>query len=280
MSIASEAVKTPQQHVPNGVMDTFAQVRQILVRLPFGDMLCEHSTRCHHEDMPDEDVHEADVFALTRPIPTDRKSPIDRKLPARLRSLIPPANFGAVEAHRIYRSAFPAAENHDFLGSLRLKTILTLVHTEISPEYQHFMEEHNIQHFRLPIPPNKGQVNLVSCDMRKALDIVMDRSNHPLLIHCNKGKHRTGCVVGCFRKVQEKESQEVFNEYHAYAGSKARLLDEVFIEGFDINTVLWMARRYQWKPVEEEETSLPSSSVSTASFDSVSPTIGSIDPIL
>jgi tyrosine-protein phosphatase SIW14 len=59
---------------------------------------------------------------------------------------------------------------------------------DISPEYQRFIEEHNIQHFQVPIPPNKGMVNIVSCDMRKALDIVMDRSNHPLLIHCNKGK--------------------------------------------------------------------------------------------
>lgn len=29
-----------------------------------------------------------------------------------------------------------------------------------------------------------------------------DARNHPLLIHCNKGKHRTGCLVGCFRKVR------------------------------------------------------------------------------
>jgi tyrosine-protein phosphatase SIW14 len=76
---------------------------------------------------------------------------------------------------------------------------------------------------------------------------------------------------------QEKESQQVFEEYHAYAGSKARLLDEVFIEGFDTNTVLWMARRYGWKPLEEEEISAPSSSVSTASFDGTSPTMGPVD---
>lgn len=22
-----------------------------------------------------------------------------------------------------------------------------------------------------------------------------------MLVHCNKGKHRTGCLIGCFRKV-------------------------------------------------------------------------------
>jgi tyrosine-protein phosphatase SIW14 len=38
----------------------------------------------------------------------------------------------------------------------------------------------------------------------------------------------------------------VFDEYHSYAREKARLLDEAFIEQFDENTVLWMARRYNW----------------------------------
>jgi protein tyrosine/serine phosphatase len=37
----------------------------------------------------------------------------------------------------------------------------------------------------------------------RALCEVMDIRNHPLLIHCNKGKHRTGCLVGCFRKIQQ-----------------------------------------------------------------------------
>ena len=30
-----------------------------------------------------------------------------------------------------------------------------------------------------------------------------DSKNHPMLVHCNKGKHRTGCLIGCFRKVSE-----------------------------------------------------------------------------
>ncbi|CAN0534051.1 unnamed protein product, partial [Ectocarpus sp. 8 AP-2014] len=29
-----------------------------------------------------------------------------------------------------------------------------------------------------------------------------DASNHPMLVHCNKGKHRTGCLIGCFRRVR------------------------------------------------------------------------------
>ncbi len=36
--------------------------------------------------------------------------------------------------------------------------------------------------------------------MRSIYAVVSDRENYPLLIHCNHGRHRTGCVVGVLRK--------------------------------------------------------------------------------
>lgn len=50
------------------------------------------------------------------------------------------------------------------------------------------MEENGIQHYQVPILANKGEVKVQTCHMAKALRIVLDRTNHPLLIHCNKGK--------------------------------------------------------------------------------------------
>ena len=32
--------------------------------------------------------------------------------------------------------------------------------------------------------------------------LTLDRRRHPVLVHCNKGRHRTGCLVGCIRKIQ------------------------------------------------------------------------------
>jgi hypothetical protein len=49
---------------------------------------------------------------------------IEKRCPNRLRSLLPPANFGAVETNAIYRSSYPTEENYEFLKSLKLKTIL------------------------------------------------------------------------------------------------------------------------------------------------------------
>jgi hypothetical protein len=42
------------------------------------------------------------------------------------------------------------------------------------------------------------------------------------------------------------EPENIFPEYHYYAGVKARIFDEAFIDQFDENTVLWMARKYNW----------------------------------
>lgn len=69
-----------------------------------------------------------------------------------------------------------------------LTAFRTLVPEPISPEYQRFMAEHGIQHFQVHIPANKGEIKINACEMTRALEIVLDRSNHPMLIHCNKGK--------------------------------------------------------------------------------------------
>ena len=71
----------------------------------------------------------------------------------------------------------------------------TLVPTEYSAQHDRFLAEYGIQHFRIGILANKdpfvvnSQTNMVA-----ALGIIMDRANHPLLIHCNQGKVR--CCSG------------------------------------------------------------------------------------
>ncbi|OAY80092.1 putative tyrosine-protein phosphatase, partial [Ananas comosus] len=57
--------------------------------------------------------------------------------------------------------------------------------------------------------------------------------NHPILIHCNRGKHRTGCLVACLRKLQSWCLTSVFEEYRRFAADKSRLSDMRFIEMFD-----------------------------------------------
>ncbi|KAJ9655972.1 tyrosine-protein phosphatase siw14 [Coniosporium apollinis] len=174
--------------------------------------------------------------------PTSPRKYIAGPGPDRLQSLVPPPNFGAVVAGKIYRSSFPHPENLDFLGTLKLKTILTLVNTPYPEANVEFVKQRDIQHVTILLPANKEVIRVSQCDMTRVLNVVLDTSNHPLLIHCNKGKHRTGCVVGAFRKTLGESFENIFAEYHVYAGAKARKLDEAFIEQFDTRTVLWLAR--------------------------------------
>ncbi|KAI8443230.1 tyrosine phosphatase family-domain-containing protein [Phakopsora pachyrhizi] len=161
--------------------------------------------------------------------------------------LNPPSNF-AVVAPGIFRSSFPRVENFEFLESLRLKTVLTLVQEDY-PEIlvQHYAKK-GIKLIQFKIPGNKEPfVHIPEDKIRIALRKVLDTRNHPILIHCNKGKHRTGCLVGCLRKLQNWSSTAIFDEYRRYAFPKSRNMDQQFIELFD-HSAVWEEIEVKFKP--------------------------------
>ncbi|EPZ36581.1 Protein-tyrosine phosphatase, SIW14-like domain-containing protein [Rozella allomycis CSF55] len=69
-------------------------------------------------------------------------------------------------------------------------------------------------------------------DITKALSIILDTENLPILVHCNKGKHRVGCVVAALRKIHGWSLTSIFDEYERFAGAKVRIADLEFIELF------------------------------------------------
>ncbi|XBI48843.1 hypothetical protein VPH35_112501 [Triticum aestivum] len=74
--------------------------------------------------------------------------------------------------------------------------------------------------------------------IREALKVILDVRNHPVLIHCKRGKHRTGCVVGCLRKLQKWRLSSVLDEYLHFAAAKARKTDQRFMELFDTSSLV------------------------------------------
>jgi hypothetical protein len=46
-------------------------------------------------------------------------------------------------------------------------------------------------------------------------------------------QHRTGCLVGCLRKVQQWSHTAIFDEYRRYSFPKSRTSDQQYIESFD-----------------------------------------------
>ncbi|KAF2834001.1 hypothetical protein CC86DRAFT_365744 [Ophiobolus disseminans] len=215
------------------------------LELPSSEALKNHAATTSHEDLPHD--HECNFKCMLESRGTATPAVSVRSAKHRFHSFVPPINYGAVLPGLIYRSGYPKPENYDFIEDLRIKSIITLVPEELPVEYQAFIKDAGIQHFQVHIKSNKdGQVRVESCEMSRALRLVMDRTNHPILIHCNKGKHRTGCTVACFKRIIGYELDDIVNDYHVYAGAKARFLDEVFFESFDLNNVMWAARQEGW----------------------------------
>ncbi|KAL0874293.1 hypothetical protein Bca101_023998 [Brassica carinata] len=177
--------------------------------------------------------------------------------------LIPPKNFWKVE-DGIYRSGFPQLENFGFLSTLNLKSIIYLCPEPYPEENLKSLESNNIKLFHFGIhgktdPPTPMPKDTVLSALRVLVGKASEREtlsylisfsfplshylpvclptdvrNHPILIHCKQGKHRTGCLVGCLRKVQNWCLSSVLEEYQKCAGLKWRQRDLRFIEEFDV----------------------------------------------
>ncbi|RZC47395.1 hypothetical protein C5167_040349 [Papaver somniferum] len=80
---------------------------------------------------------------------------------------------------------------------------------------------------------NEPFVTVSKDTITEALKVILDVRNHPIMIHCRHGKHRTGCVIGCLRKMQNWCLPAVLEEYQRFAGAKARPTDMKFIENYD-----------------------------------------------
>ncbi|RPB27093.1 protein-tyrosine phosphatase, partial [Terfezia boudieri ATCC MYA-4762] len=158
--------------------------------------------------------------------------------------IIPPLSFSMV-APNIYRSGYPLPINHPFLTLLRLRSLIYLSDTPPLPPTLTWAASQSppivIHHFPLP-PVKEPFVENDPVGMKKALEVLLDKRNHPVLIHSNKGKHRAGVLVGCVRKLLMRWGlAATFAEYGRYAGEKGEA-DLEFIELF--NPELTFDKRY------------------------------------
>ncbi|KAG5246671.1 tyrosine-protein phosphatase [Salix suchowensis] len=143
--------------------------------------------------------------------------------------VVPPLNFGMVD-NGMLRSGFPDSANFSFLQSLGLRSVLYLCpepHPEANSE---FLKDNGIQPFQFGI-----EMCMIHPHVPQTRTVIYVR-NHPTLIHCKRGKHRTGCRVGCLRKLQRWCQSSIFDEYQRHAAAKARVLDQRFMELFDISS--------------------------------------------
>jgi tyrosine-protein phosphatase SIW14 len=147
--------------------------------------------------------------------------------------IVPPVNFSLV-AKGVYRGSHPNVRNFSFLKNLGLKTVLFLGPEDYPLKNARFLRENGITLISVPMERNKEPFKTIPADqMMEALQHITNTRNHPIYIHCDKGTHRTGTVVGCLRKLQNWGLVSVFEEYRCFAGAKAQQIDEQYIELFE-----------------------------------------------
>lgn len=166
------------------------------------------------------------------------------------RSLTPPENFAPV-INQIYRSSFPQPPNFAFLKTLNLKSVLCLIPEEYPETHMEFFKKEGIQLFQLGMSGNKEPFVKISSDLiTEAVKLVINPANQPILIHCNRGKHRTGCLVGVLRRLQGWSLTIIFDEYRKFAAPKERPMDQQFIELYDETEVTQYAEENGLLPMK------------------------------
>jgi tyrosine-protein phosphatase SIW14 len=182
--------------------------------------------------------------------------------------LLPPENFSLVD-RGIYRSAFPRAKNQLFLLKLGIRSIIPLVPEDYPQVMIDFCQRHGILLLKYGVDGNKWPFKEIDDSvLHNALATIMHSpgSNssvpsysatcalqgfspqpqlvassqqsvyydyRPCLIHCNKGKHRTGSLIGCIRKLAGWSMSSIVAEYTMFASPKPRIEDQMFIEAFN-----------------------------------------------
>ncbi|EXJ86390.1 hypothetical protein A1O3_03341 [Capronia epimyces CBS 606.96] len=148
-----------------------------------------------------------------------------------------PVNFQVI-APGLYRSSYPLFAHFELLADLKLKTIITLVPQPLPLEFENFISSNGIVHHHIPILANKDPT-VYSPDeiVNKVVKLMLDPANYPMLIHCNKGKHRSGTICAAFRKVTGWTLEACIEEYEQYSKPKDRDLDKVFIERYDASVL-------------------------------------------
>lgn len=157
--------------------------------------------------------------------------------------IVPPLNFCPVEK-QLYRSGQPLLINQLFLEQLHLKTIVWLASEEPNEDILDYCLGNNINIEFVGLINDYNYTNINPWDsldertIKNALGLLCDKRNYPLLVCCGMGRHRTGAVIGCLRRLQGWNLASVSEEYRRFAGAKGgRILVELLIENFDVLAV-------------------------------------------
>ncbi|PRT53678.1 Putative tyrosine-protein phosphatase OCA1 [Wickerhamiella sorbophila] len=152
---------------------------------------------------------------------------------------IPPLNFAPVQ-RQLYRCGEPTVLNFEFLQLLKIRTVVWLAAEDPKDAFLAFTDNNDISFEHLGILAEGANPwdDITDYTIKAALEILLDKSRYPVMVCCGMGRHRTGTVVGCLRKLQGWSFASLVDEYGRFAGPKGeRVSVEMKIEQFDTSVV-------------------------------------------
>ncbi|KAL7005501.1 hypothetical protein EMMF5_004906 [Cystobasidiomycetes sp. EMM_F5] len=164
-----------------------------------------------------------------------------------IRIYVPPLNF-AIVTPGVYRSGFPRPENFNYIDDLGLKSILSyLADQDFKEDTLHWAKKRGLQIYHVRAESIKEPlVQTSQTDMAEALKIALDTKNWPILVHCNRGRHRVGLLCALLRRLQGWSLTMLFDEYRRFFATPGvggqesgnhtgRPGDYEWIESFDLS---------------------------------------------
>lgn len=109
-------------------------------------------------------------------------------------------NFAKV-SDVLYRGAQPTKEGFAELKKLGVKTVINLRARHSDDKY---MKGLGLKYFSIPI----FAWHLDDGDAARFLNILMDKDNQPVFVHCQHGSDRTGTMVAVYRVYAQKWDRE------------------------------------------------------------------------
>jgi len=125
------------------------------------------------------------------------------------------------ENETVFRGGFPSLRNFPFLKMLNLRTIVSFVKGGLkgmSLDLIEFCEHENISLVLVDLLEDKYPSY---SSIATILEMVLDKNNLPVYIHCSDGGVSTGRCVMCLRVMQNWIGSSIQEEYYRYvkAGS-------------------------------------------------------------
>ena len=154
-------------------------------------------------------------------IPLKRGKLLGKKGKSSAMELIPPSRMSRIE-DGLYRSSYPVLRNFRYLNRLKLKTIISLIPESPSSDLTTYCNCYNINLVHINVlrtnPLNTSlQNNLVA-----AINICINSTNFPILIHCIDGKRITSLFVLLLRRLQAYSPVYAISEYWRFQHITAR----------------------------------------------------------